>query len=84
MRKPTFCICDYTDADQIRGNPEADQRLCFRFIDSTIPLVSNNNKKFRSFKSKENIHKKEVGPYRGFGYSSFISDPINLAKKAGG
>ena len=27
-----------------------------------------NNEKFRSFKSKENIHKKEVGPYRGFGY----------------
>ena len=27
----------------------------------------DNNKKFRSFKSKENIHKKEVGPYRGFG-----------------
>ena len=25
-------------------------------------------KKFRSFKSKENIHKKEVGPYHGFGY----------------
>ena len=23
----------------------------------------NNNEKFRSFKSKENIHKKEVGPY---------------------
>ena len=28
----------------------------------------NNNKKFRSFKSKGNIHKKEVGPYHGFGY----------------
>ena len=28
----------------------------------------NNNKKFRSFNSKENIHKKEVGPYRVFGY----------------
>ena len=28
----------------------------------------NNNKKFRSFKSTENIHKKEVGPYCGFGY----------------
>ena len=28
----------------------------------------NNNEKFRSFKSKENIHKKEVGPYRGSGY----------------
>ena len=27
-----------------------------------------NNKKFRSFKSKENIYKKEVGPYHGFGY----------------
>ena len=27
-----------------------------------------NNEKFRSFKSKENIHQKEVGPYRGFGY----------------
>ena len=27
-----------------------------------------NNEKFRSFKSKENIHKIEVGPYRGFSY----------------
>ena len=30
--------------------------------------VYSKNEKFRSFKSKENIHKKEVGPYRGFGY----------------
>ena len=37
-------------------------------------VIINNNKKFRSFKSKENIHKKEVGPYRGFGCSSLISD----------
>ena len=44
----------------------------------------NNNEKFRSFKSKENIYKKEVGPYRGFGYLSLISDPINLAKGARG
>ena len=42
----------------------------------------NDNKKFRSFKSIENIHKKEVGPYHGFGYLSFISDPINMAKGA--
>ena len=28
----------------------------------------DNNKKLRSFKSKENIYKKEVGPYHGFGY----------------
>ena len=39
MRKPAFCICENKDADQLRGNREADQRLCFRYIDSTIPLV---------------------------------------------
>ena len=30
MRKPAFCICEYKDADQLRGNREPDQRLCFR------------------------------------------------------
>ena len=40
MRKPTFCICENKDADQLRGNREADQRLCFRYIDGTIPLLS--------------------------------------------
>ena len=46
-------------------------------------VTTNNNEKFRSFKSKENIRKKENGPYRGFGYfKSLISDPINLAKGA--
>ena len=39
MRKPEFCICENKDADQLRGNREADQRLCFRYIDSTIPLL---------------------------------------------
>ena len=38
MRKPEFCICENKDADQLRGNREADQRLCFRYTDSTIPL----------------------------------------------
>ena len=33
MRKPTFCIGENKDTDQLRGNREADQRLCFRFID---------------------------------------------------
>ena len=37
MRKPTFRICENKDADQLRGNCEADQRLCFRY--STIPLL---------------------------------------------
>ena len=39
MRKPDFCICENKDADQLRGNSEADQRLCFRYTDSTIPLL---------------------------------------------
>ena len=37
--KPVFCICENKDADQLRCNHEADQRLCFRYIDSTIPLL---------------------------------------------
>ena len=39
MRKPAFCICENKDADQLRGSREADQRLCFRYKDSTIPLL---------------------------------------------
>ena len=39
MRKVAFCICENKDADQLRGNREADQRLCFRYIASTIPLL---------------------------------------------
>ena len=40
MKKTTdFCICENKDADQLRGNREADQRLCFRYTDSTIPLL---------------------------------------------
>ena len=42
MRKPAFFICENKDADQLRGNREADQRLCFRYIDSTIPLLSKS------------------------------------------
>ena len=29
VRKPAYCICDNKDADQLRGNCEADQRLVF-------------------------------------------------------
>ena len=42
MRKPDFCICENKDADQLRGNREADQRLCFRYLDSMIPLLSKS------------------------------------------
>ena len=33
VRKPDFCICE---------NKDADQRLCFRHLDSTIPLLSKS------------------------------------------
>ena len=42
VRKPDFCICENKDADQLRGNREADQRLCFRstsLIRNFKPLV---------------------------------------------
>ena len=42
MRKPDFRICGNKDADQLRGNREADQRLCFRYRESTIPLLSTS------------------------------------------
>ena len=41
MGKPTICIGENKGADQLRGNREADQRLCFRYSDSTIPLLFN-------------------------------------------
>ena len=44
MGKPTICIGENKGADQLRGNREADQRLCFRYSDSTIPLLLKNPK----------------------------------------
>ena len=35
----TICICENKDADQLCSNCTADQRLCFRYTDSTIPLL---------------------------------------------
>ena len=42
MGKPTICLGENKDADQLRGNREADQLLCFRYSDSTIPLLINS------------------------------------------
>ena len=33
-KKTGFFTCENKDADQLRGNREADQRLCFRYTDS--------------------------------------------------
>ena len=37
-----FTYAKKKDADQFCGNREADQRLCFRYLDSTIPLLSKS------------------------------------------
>ena len=42
MRKPAFCISENKDADLLRGNREAGKRLCFRYIESTIPVLSKS------------------------------------------
>ena len=44
MGKPTLCIGENKGADQLRNNCEADQRLCFRYMDSTIPRYFLNPK----------------------------------------
>ena len=42
MGKPAFCICENKDADQRCGDHEADWRLCFRYTESAIPLLSKS------------------------------------------
>ena len=39
VRKRDYCLCENKGADQLRSNCEADQRLCFRYSDSAIPLL---------------------------------------------
>ena len=39
MGKTTICICENKDADQLRGDREADLRFCFCFSDSRDPLL---------------------------------------------
>ena len=66
MRKPAFCICKNKDADQLCGSREADQCLCFRYTDSTIPLLPKSEI-FQNFK-----------PLATFCGSTarFVSDPV--------
>ena len=49
MGKRTICIGENKDADQLRGDREADQRLCFRYSDSTIPLLRTCKSEISSF-----------------------------------
>ena len=43
MRKPVFGINKNKDKDQLRGNSKVDQRICLRYTDSTIPLLSKSD-----------------------------------------
>ena len=45
MRKPAFCICENKDTDQLPGNHEADQSLCFRYI---VQFLYFLNSKFQT------------------------------------
>ena len=42
QENPDNCLCENKGADQLRGNREADQRLCFRYSDSTVPPLLNS------------------------------------------
>ena len=42
MGKPAICIGENKGADQLCSNCEADQRLCFRYTDSTIRRLSKS------------------------------------------
>ena len=48
VRKRDYCLCKNKGADQFRGNPKADQRLCFRYSESTIPHFLNQKFKASS------------------------------------
>ena len=39
IRKPALYIFENKDAADVCGNRAADQRLCFLYVDSTIPLL---------------------------------------------
>ena len=40
MRKPVYAICEQQRRRSACVSAQSDQRLCFRFLDSIIPLVS--------------------------------------------
>ena len=43
MKKPAFCICEIKGADQLRDNRTADQRLCFRYIESALTVLHKSS-----------------------------------------
>ena len=65
MGKPRICICENKGADQLRSNCEADQRLCFRYSDSTSLFLFYLNPKFQASSSFLCLYRPVcVGPVR--------------------
>ena len=56
MRKPTFFICENKDAAQLRSNCEANQRLCFRYMDSTTLVCFKTDRKPHCWFSHDAAH----------------------------
>ena len=89
MGKPTICICENKNADQLRGNREADQRLCFRYTDSTIPLLliglshirvsAHVSTAYRDTKGTSHVRHRYVGIRRS-SYSSIRSSYSSYAE----
>ena len=59
--KSCFCICKSKGADRLRGNRAADQRLCSRYIDSTIPLLPKSELSFEISRNILRNHKIFIG-----------------------
>ena len=65
MGKPTICKCESKGPDQLRGNHEADQRLCFRFVfaASIVQSLYFLNPKFQASSHVQWLHSPVcVGP----------------------
>ena len=63
MGKPTICISENKDADQLRGNREADQRLCF--ASRIVQFLFYLNLKFQASSSFLRLYRPVcVGPVR--------------------
>ena len=56
MRKHTFCICKNKDADQLRGNREADQLLCF-LLQGIVKFFYFLNLKFQASSLLLSLHR---------------------------
>ena len=80
MRKPTICICENKDADQLRGNREADQRLCFRYRDGTIHRPSHLTINEFSDEFQELAPKSKKGTKRKAKESSDAMLPVKKGK----